>query len=114
MVSGKGFEPVIYTFIFFESRKSAKNTFHGLFHRKSNKGCEVIGDDGGVGLGDQGERASPRCICCRGGGLAHNEPRELTFLKNTITVLSLSKFSKPEEINAKISVLSIQIYVPGI
>ena len=67
-----------------ESRKQASNTFHSLLHRKSNKGCEIVGDDRGVGLGDQGEGSSPGCICRGSEGLADSEPKELPVLKHTI------------------------------
>lgn len=43
-------------------------TFHGLLHREPNEGGEVLGDDGGVRLRDQGEGASPRCVCVGVGG----------------------------------------------
>lgn len=38
-------------------------TFHSLLHGEPDEGREVLGDDGGVGLRDQGEGASPRRVC---------------------------------------------------
>ena len=65
-----------------ESTKQAENTFHSFLHRQADEGCEVVGDDGGVGLRNQGEGAPPGSICSGSGGLANSEPKELAFLKH--------------------------------
>lgn len=71
--------PTMYPSIFTEMEQRAQITFHSLFHREPDKGREVVGDDGGVGLRDQGEGSSPRCICDGSGGAADSEARELAF-----------------------------------
>lgn len=68
-------------FLFPYSNQRAPSTFHSLFHRKSNKRCKIICDDGGISLRDQGKGASPCCIYCERGGLATG--RKWTGLLNT-------------------------------
>lgn len=73
---------VIYTLSFAERNKQGPSTFHGLLHREPHEGCKVVGNDGGVGLRDQGEGPSPGGICRGGGRAAHSEPRGLAFCRD--------------------------------
>lgn len=69
----------MYPSIFTDRKQRAQITFHSLFHREPDEGREVVGDDGGVGLRDQGKGSSPRCICGGSGEVADSEPRELAL-----------------------------------
>lgn len=72
-------------------------TFHGLLHGEPDEGREVLGDDGGVRLRDQGEGASPRRICVGvGGGQMVTKTANVFKTHDSITLLSLSKCYKQD------------------